>query len=260
MPPRAPTDAATPAPPARRTRSWPLLALAAGLALAYALGLHRLLSLGTLAEHRAALADLVASSPVRAAALYVGAYVAVVALSLPGGAVMTLAGGFLFGPWLGTGLTVIGATAGACLLFLAARSALAPLVAARAKPLLDRVRPGLERDGFLYLLSLRLIPAVPFWLANLAPALVGMRFLPYAAATFAGIIPGTAVYAGIGAGLGDALAGPGQPDLSAIVSPGILLPLLGLAALSLLGAWWRSRSAAGAAADRLGGTGARGSG
>jgi len=240
--PSAPAGA-NPGP--RAVRLWPLAVLAAALALAYALGLHRYLSLDALAAHRAALAALVADRPVAAGALYVGAYIAVVALSLPGGAVMTLAGGFLFGPWLGTGLTVVGATIGACLLFLAARSALAPFVAERAGPLLDRVRPGLERDGFFYLLSLRLIPAVPFWLANLAPALVGMRFLPYAAATAIGIVPGTAVFAGIGAGLGEILAQGGSPDLSVIFSPGILLPLLGLAGLSLLGAWWRRRRGAG---------------
>jgi uncharacterized membrane protein YdjX (TVP38/TMEM64 family) len=155
---------------------------------------------------------------------------------------MTLAGGLLFGAWGGTALAVVGATIGACLLFLAARGALAPLVAGRAAGLLDRVRPGLERDGFFYLLTLRLIPVVPFWLANLAPALVGMRFGAYAGATALGIIPGTAVFAGIGAGVGDILAAGGRPDLSVILSPPILLPLLGLAALSLLGAWWRIRN------------------
>ncbi len=234
-------SAAAPSAAARASRLWPLALIAVAVALAYAFGLHRYLSLDALAAHRAALVDLVAQRPVAAAMLYVAAYVGVVALSLPGGAVMTLAGGFLFGPWLGTALTVVGATVGACLLFLAARSALAPFVAERAGPLLERVRPGLERDGFFYLLSLRLIPVVPFWLANLAPALVGMRFFPYAAATAIGIVPGTAVFAGIGAGLGEILAQGGSPDLLVILSPGILLPLLGLAGLSLAGAWWRRR-------------------
>jgi LPXTG-motif cell wall-anchored protein len=227
--------------PPRLRRLWPLLLLAALFAAAWASGATRLLSFEALAEHRAALAAWVAARPVAAAAAYVGAYVLVVALSLPGGAVMTLAGGFLFGPWLGTALTVAGATIGACLLFLAARSALAPLVAGRAAGLLDKVRPGLEQDGFFYLLTLRLIPVVPFWLANLAPALVGMPFGAYAAATAIGIIPGTAVFSGIGAGLGEVFSAGGTPDLGVILSPSILLPLLGLAGLSLLGAWWRKR-------------------
>jgi uncharacterized membrane protein YdjX (TVP38/TMEM64 family) len=222
-------------------RFWPILLLATLLALAWASGATRLLSFEALAEHRATLVAWVAARPVLAAGAYVLAYILVVALSLPGGAVMTLAGGFLFGALLGTGLTVVGATLGACALFLAARTSLAPFVAGRAAGLLDRVRPGLERDGFFYLLTLRLIPVVPFWLANLAPALVGMPFAPYAAATAIGIIPGTAVFAGIGAGLGEIFAAGGRPDLSVIFSPAILLPLLGLAGLSLLGAWWRNR-------------------
>jgi uncharacterized membrane protein YdjX (TVP38/TMEM64 family) len=232
----------TPRPRTMLARFWPLLVLAGLVAVAWASGATRLLSFEALGQHRAALDAWVAARPVLAAGAYVLAYVAVVALSLPGGAVMTLAGGLLFGAWLGTALAVVGATIGACLLFLAARSALAPLVAGRAAGLVDRIRPGLERDGFFYLLTLRLIPVVPFWLANLAPALAGMPFGAYAAATAIGIIPATAVFSGIGAGLGDILAAGGRPELGIILSPPILLPLLGLAGLSLLGAWWRRRN------------------
>ncbi len=232
----------TPAPlPALWRRLWPLTLIVVALGLAYAFGLHRTLSFDTLAAHRASLAGFVAARPAVAALAYVAAYVVVVAFSLPGGAVMTLAGGFLFGPWLGAALAVVGAATGACLLFLLARHALAETLSRRAGPLLDRVREGLRRDGFWYLLSLRLIPVVPFWLTNLAPALAGMPFAPYAAATFVGIIPGTVVFAGIGAGLGQVFDAGGQPDLLIVFSPGILFPLLGLAALSLLGAWWRTR-------------------
>ena len=216
-------------------RLWPLALIVLVAALAYALGLHRWLSFDSLAANRATLAGFVAGSPLGAALLYLGAYVVVVGFSLPGGAVMTLAGGFLFGPWAGAALAVVGATLGASALFLAARYALAETLARRAGPLLGRVRDELRRDGFWYLLSLRLIPVVPFWLANLAPALAGMPFPAYAAATFLGIIPGTAVFAGIGAGLGQILDAGGRPDLSVVFSPGVLLPLLGLAALSLLG-------------------------
>jgi uncharacterized membrane protein YdjX (TVP38/TMEM64 family) len=82
---------------------------------------------------------------------------------------------------------------------------------------------------------------VPFWLVNLAAPLTGMRLLPFAAGTILGILPATTVFAGIGAGLGQVFDAGGRPDLSLIFSPGILLPLLGLAALSLGGAWWRAR-------------------
>ncbi len=262
MPPRPESAAAPPPPPAAGAatppaggprpawrRLWPLALMAAVLALAYSFGLHRVLSFEALAAHRAALLALVAERPLLAAAGYLAAYVAVVAFSLPGGAVMTLAGGFLFGTVAGTALAVVGATAGACLLFLAARHALAETLAARGGALLALVREGLARDGFWYLLSLRLLPVVPFWLVNLAPALAGMPFRGYALATLVGIVPGTAVFAGIGAGLGGVFDAGGRPDLGVILSPGILLPLVGLAALSLLGAWWRRRSRSGAAGD-----------
>lgn len=223
-------------------RFWPLALLLALLGLGWALGATRYLSWESLARHQAWLAAQVAAAPVLAAAAYVALYAGVVAVSLPVGVWLTLAGGLLFGPWLGTALTVTGATLGACALFLAARHALAEPLAARAGPGLARLREGLQRGGFFYLLSLRLLPVVPFWLANLAPALVGMRLGPYALATFLGIIPGTAVFTGIGAGLGQVLARGERPELGLILSPPILLPLVGLAALSLLGAWWRGRT------------------
>lgn len=218
------------------------LAVVVLVALAWTFGLHRYLTLEALAAQREALAALVAARPLPAALLYVAVYVAVVAFSLPGGAVMTLAGGLLFGALLGAVLAVLGATIGAAVLFFLARSAFAPLVAGRAEGLLGPLRAGLARDGFFYLLSLRLVPVFPFWLLNLAPALIGMRFAPYLAATFLGIIPGTLVFAGIGAGLDEVFLSGGSPDLGVIFSPGVLFPLLGLALLSLFGVWWRRRS------------------
>jgi uncharacterized membrane protein YdjX (TVP38/TMEM64 family) len=220
-------------------RLLPLLAIVAALGVAYALGLHRLLSLQALAEQRAALASLVAANPVLAPVAYVALYAAVVALSLPGGLVMTLAGGLLFGHLFGSVFAVLGATIGAVLLFLAVRGALAPALAARAKPFLDRIRPGLVRDGLSYLLVLRLVPVFPFWLVNLAPALVGMPLRTFALGTFLGIIPGTAVFANVGAGLAEVFAAGRTPDLGIILRPGVLLPLLGLAVLSLVPVIWR---------------------
>jgi uncharacterized membrane protein YdjX (TVP38/TMEM64 family) len=235
----SPGTPSAPSGPRSWGRLWPLALLVAVAVLAYAFGLQRWLSFESLAAHRATLTGFVSNAPVLAALLFLAAYLLVVAFSLPGGAVMSVTGGFLFGPWLGAALTVVGATLGACALFLAARHALAETLARRAGPLLARLREELRRDGFWYLLALRLIPVVPFWLCNLAPALAGMPFPAYAAATFLGIIPGTVVFTGIGAGLGQVLDAGGRPDLSAVFSPGILLPLAGLAALSLLGAFGR---------------------
>lgn len=220
-------------------RLWPLVLLGAGIAAAFASGLDRHLSAEALAANHASLAALVRANPAATAAGFVAVYAAAVAVSLPGGVFLTLAGGLLFGHLWGTVLSVIGATSGAVLLFLAARHALADLLARRAGRLLERIRPGLERDGLSYLLVLRLVPLFPFWLVNLAPALAGMRLGPYALGTFLGVIPATAVFAGIGAGLGEILAAGGRPDPGVILSPGVLLPLIGLALLALVPVLWR---------------------
>ncbi|HUA76438.1 MAG TPA: TVP38/TMEM64 family protein [Acetobacteraceae bacterium] len=223
----------------RHSRILLILLLLVAMVAAWRLGLAGAISFPALARNQALLVQFVASHPVAAPVFYVTVYTAAVALSLPGGAVLTCAGGLLFGTWLGGSLAVVGATAGAVLLFLIARTALGPLMIRHAGTLVERIRPGLERDGFHYLLALRLIPAFPFWLVNLAPALAHMRLAPYAAATFLGILPATFVFASIGAGLSMVLAAGRSPDLSLILSPAVLGPLIALALLSLLPIAWR---------------------
>ncbi len=132
---------------------------------------------------------------------FIALYAVTVALSLPGGAVLTLAGGLLFG-WLVGGIaSVIGATAGAVVVFLIAKSALSDVLAAKAGPWLERFREGFQRDAFNYLLFLRLVPIFPFWLVNLAPGLLGVGFTTYLVTTILGIIPGTFAYSLAGNGL-----------------------------------------------------------
>ena len=222
-------------------RFWPAGVLLTAVALAFVLDMNEQLSLAALAGHRKTLATLVAAKPVAAALLYLATYAGAIAVAVPAGPVLTMAGGLLFGPWLGTALATIAATTGACVLFVAVRAMLAPMMARRAGGLVERLRPGLERDGVWYLLSLRLLPIVPYWLGTIAPALVGMRLLPFATGTALGILPGTAVFASLGAGLDEIFAQGETPDLSAVLSPAVLLPLLGLALLSLVTAWWRRR-------------------
>ena len=220
-------------------RMLPLILLLGLLVLAYAMGWLQALSWSGLAARKAWLQDWATARPAVAALAYVAIYAAAVAVSVPGAVVITVTGGLLFGTVSGAVLAVCGATIGAILLFLAARSALGPVLAGRAGPWLDQLRPGLERDGFSYLLALRLIPVVPFWLLNLVPALVGMKLAPFALATFVGIIPATVVFASIGAGIGHVLDAGETPDLSVILSAPVLLPLLGLAVLSLVPPLWK---------------------
>lgn len=201
-------------------------------------GLGETLSWRGIARHQTRLIGLVGNHPALAPLIYCLVYAAWVAISIPEASVLTVLGGLLFGTILGGTLAVLSATLGAVIIFLVARSTLAGTMRRRAGTLLDRIRPGLHRDGFSYLLALRLVPT-PFWLVNLAAAVCGMRLLPFAAATMVGIIPATFVLAWIGAGVGGVLASGRSPDLGILFSARLLGPLAALAALALLPVAWR---------------------
>jgi uncharacterized membrane protein YdjX (TVP38/TMEM64 family) len=187
-------------------RLWPLLLLLAVMALVYGMGWHRYLTLQALVERREALRAAIESYPFYAIVAFTAIYAATVALSLPGAAVLTLAGGFLFGWLWGAIASVIAATIGAIVIFLIARSALGEPLAARAGPWLAKLRAGFQEDAFSYLLFLRLVPIFPFWLVNLAPALLGVGLGTYALATLIGIIPGSFAYSIAGRGLDTVIA------------------------------------------------------
>jgi uncharacterized membrane protein YdjX (TVP38/TMEM64 family) len=223
-------------------RLLPLLILIALLGAAFAFRLDRYLTLDVLRDNRVALLDLVARSGIWAGVIYVLAYAGAVALSLPGAVILTLAGGFLFGTAIGATLTVIGATVGATILFLIARSAVGDALRQRAGPFLARMSEGFSRNAFNYLLFLRLVPAFPFWAVNLAPALLGMRLLPYVIATFIGIIPATVVFSAFGAGLGAVFDAGGDVNLKDVLSPTLLAALVALGLLSLLPVVIKSRA------------------
>jgi len=214
-------------------RLWLAVAALAVVLLLRFTELGSLLSLDTLARHRATLAGLVAANPLLAAAVYMAVYAAGVALSVPGAVILTLTGGFLFGAVLGTGLAVVGATIGATGVFLFARVIFGPNALDRFGAPAQRLAEAIRRNAGSYLLVLRLVPLFPFFLVNLVPAFVGVRLPVYVVTTFFGIIPGTAVFALTGAGLGNILDAGGTLDLRSVLSPEILAGLLGLAALSL---------------------------
>ncbi len=215
------------------------IVLVALIVAIWALGLGDRLSWAGLARNQASLTGWVSAHPLLAPCLYVAFYVGSVALSLPQAGLLTLIGGLLFGALFGGVMAVIGATVGAILLFLIARSALATPRTDRGGTRLGKLRQALARDGVSYLLALRLVPVVPFWLVNLAAALCGMRLLQFAVATLIGILPTTFITASIGAGLGQVLSRGETPNVGVLLSWPILGPLLGLAVLSLLPVVWR---------------------
>ena len=223
----------------------PLVLLFLGLGAGYAMGWHDYLNFASLKENRLVLQALVADYGFVAIAGFVALYALVVALSFPGGSFLTLVSGFLFGTWFGGIAAVLGATLGATAVFLAARTAFGDGLRAKAQGHLEKMSQGFERDAFSWLLVLRLVPLFPFFLVNLVPAFTKISLNSYVVATFIGILPGTFVYASIGSGFGVLFDQGKTPDLSVFSRAEILLPLIGLAALSLVPVvyrWFKSRN------------------
>lgn len=220
-------------PPFDARRLWPVAVLLAGLGAYYAFGLDRYFSFDLLRENRVVLLDLVAQNAILAALLFSALYIVVVAFSLPGGAFLTIAAGFLFGPIMGATYVVIAATIGATLLFLIAKTAFGDALRRRMGPALQKMEAGFRENAFSYLLVLRLIPLFPFFVVNLVPAFLGVSLRTYFLATLIGIIPGTFVFAQVGAGLGSIFASGESFTVSGILTPDIILALTGLALLSL---------------------------
>ena len=212
----------------------PLGVLLLAVALVFAFDLHGYLNFETLRQHREELKEFVGRQAVLAPLLFMAIYAAVVALSVPGGALLTIAGGFLFGTLPATLYVVVAATLGATILFLIAKTALGDPLRARAGPWLRRMEAGFAENALSYLLVLRLIPIFPFWLVNLVPAFLGVGLGTYMFGTFFGIIPGSFVYASVGNGLGAVFDAGETPDLGIIFEPAILIPIVGLAALALV--------------------------
>ena len=215
-------------------RFGPLIVIALAVAAVIASGLGDHLSLVELKARRDQLQGFVALHPALSFGLYILIYIAVVSLSLPGALVMTLSGGFLFGPWLGAAAASSGASLGAAVIFMVCRSAVGDSLRGKAGSTISKIEEGVRRDAISYILTLRLIPVMPFWLVNLAAGFVDIPLRTFLSATVLGILPGSLVYAGLGSGLGEVFASGQEPNLRVIFEPHVLLPLVGLGLLSLL--------------------------
>jgi len=227
----------TPSSPAHPLlKRLPLIAIL-GVALVGAFTLRDYLSFQALAENRTALLAYRDAHYLLATLAFIGAYVVIVAFSLPGATVATLTGGFLFGVFPGVLFNVTGATIGATILFLAARWGLGERLAAKMESsdgAIKAIKDGIDENQWSVLFIIRLVPAVPFFVANLIPAFVGVPLYRFVLTTFLGIIPGALVYTSVGAGLGEVFARGESPNLGIIFEPQILLPILGLSALAVL--------------------------
>jgi len=208
-----------------------LLLMAGVLVVATAGGPQQVLA--KVAGNREWLNALVTRHGVASAFVYVGIYAGLMTLLWLPPWLCTVIGGFLFGLWVGGPLALVGACAGASLVFVLARHGLGGLTE-RAGPFVRSLEHGFRRDAFSYLLVLRLIPVCPFVVVNLVPAIVGVPLRSFVLATAIGIVPSTAIYASLGDALGRAVEGEFALDVSVLWQPRVLLPLIGLAALALV--------------------------
>jgi uncharacterized membrane protein YdjX (TVP38/TMEM64 family) len=227
-------------PPVSEGSSWlrrlPILVILLAAVIG-AVALRDTLSFETLAQHREALLAFRDAHYLTAVLGFVAAYVVIVALSLPGGTVATLAGGFLFGLFPGVLFNIIGAGTGAIAVFLAAKTGFGESLSRRMESAggkAAQLQAALRQNEWSVLFLMRLVPLVPFFIANLVPAFVGTSLWRYAVSTYVGIIPGALVFTSVGSGLGEVFARGEAPDLGVIFTAPVLLPLLGLAALAAL--------------------------
>ncbi|MCI4664961.1 MAG: TVP38/TMEM64 family protein [Neomegalonema sp.] len=224
----------------KQKKTWlrwaPLILLAGAALFAYSRWGHYL-SFEALADNRDALIAWRDANYMLAALVYMSAYMLVVAFSIPGALWMTLAGGFLFGVWPGAPMIIVAATLGALVVFLVARGSFGAAFRERAGPWMQRFERGFAEDAASYLLIMRLTPIAPFFVVNVAPALLGVPTRTYLWTTLVGIAPATIVYSWVGSGLGAALSADAiaAGDVAGVIfRPEILGPILGLAVLAAL--------------------------
>lgn len=204
-----------------RLRRWlPVLVLGGALLAFYLAGLQRYLSFESFAAHELQIQDFVARHLILSVLIYMAVYVGVVALSLPGAAVMSITGGFLFGWMLSAPVTVVAATLGAVVVFAAVKTSFGAVLAERAGPMVQKLSRGFADDAFNYLLFLRLVPAFPFFVVNAVAGLCNVRLATFVAATVLGIIPGAVAFAYLGTGLGSVLAAQRQAFDACVAAKG----------------------------------------
>ena len=217
-------------------RYLPFVVILAGAVIGY-FALRDYLTFETLRDNREALIAFRDQHYALTTLVFLGIYIMIVGFSLPGASVATITGGFLFGTVFGVLANVTGATLGAVVIFVAARMGLGETLKARmdaSEGLVRKVKAGIDENQWSMLFFIRLVPVVPFFVANLIPAFLGVPLYRFVISTFLGIIPGSLVFTSIGAGLGSVFARGETPDFGIIFEPHILLPILGLCALSVL--------------------------
>ena len=225
----------------RLIRLLPIAILAVAAAILYAM-YGEYLSFDTLRDQREALLAYRDSHYAAAVLIFLAVYVAIVATSIPGATIISLTGGFLFSIFPGLLLNVMGATVGATLLFLAVRFGFGDALVSRidsSSGRVKRIKDGIDENQWSVLFAMRLLPLVPFFVANLLPALMGVPLYRYVVTTALGIIPGTFLYTSAGAGLGAVFDAGELPDASSFLEPRYLVIVILVVCAALVPSIWK---------------------
>jgi uncharacterized membrane protein YdjX (TVP38/TMEM64 family) len=230
------SEAAHTPEPSSFARRLPLIAILV-VAVVGAFTLRDYLSFDALSQNREALLAFRDANYLLSVLAFIAIYIVIVAFSLPGATIATLTGGFLFATFPGALFNIMGATIGATAIFLAARWGLGERLGAKleaSEGVTKKIKDGIDENQWSMLFLIRLVPAVPFFLANLIPAFLEVPLHRFVISTFLGIMPGAVVYTSVGAGLGEVFSRGETPNLGIIFEPHVLLPILGLCALAVL--------------------------
>lgn len=215
-------------------RFWPLFVLVLVVALAKFFNLDAQLSIASIRQNQQWLLGFVDDHWLGAALLYTLGYAAFVSLSVPGAVWLTIAGGLMFGSVCGTLFAAGAATMGATGLFLVARSSFGEPLREQAGPWMSKVQKEFAANEWSFLFLLRLAPVIPFFIANLIPSVLGVKLARYILTTLLGILPATAIYSSIGAGIGTTLDPTIGPETGFVLSGQLKLALAGLMVLALI--------------------------
>jgi len=210
---------------------WLLIFLVVLAGLFFAFDLERVLSFESLKSSRDELQQAYRARPLQIIGLYVAIYIVIASLSLPGATVMTLAGGAIFGLWVGIPAAVISAGIGATVALWTARYLFRDSVRQRFGDRMAAINVGIERDGAFYLFTLRLVPIFPFFVINLLMGLTAIRAGTFFWISLLGMLPATTIYVNAGTQLG------ALTRLSDILSPPLIGSFALLAAFPWLARW-----------------------
>jgi uncharacterized membrane protein YdjX (TVP38/TMEM64 family) len=215
-------------------RRLPLAFIFCGLFCFFYFHLDTYINFETLKEHRQFLSAWTQEHYSLAVCLYMISYVATILCAIPSSIFFSLTAGFLFGSIFGFLYTMVSAIIGAAIFFLLIRTALAEWLAEKLGKKLQHFEAGFQENAFNYILTMRLIPIFPFFIVNIASAILGVRLFSFLAATFLGIIPANMIYVSLGHGLGKIFDHHQTPNIEIIFQPHIFIPLILMAVLALL--------------------------